>query len=177
MMKCRGCGERGVWSLELLPLLPLSALRLFASGERAKRAKRCLRQQLPTPNSRLQTSRSPTPKSPSPLLRRRANSYTDLPVFTGRAVLLLVGLVGNRELSTAFGAAAGDQLAAALRAHAAAETMFVYTTTLGGLERSFHYSLVWEGTAEPTGRFVKGRKGKDMYAVMQNDSSIIYWML
>lgn len=115
-----------------------------------------------------QQSSSATPKSPSPRQRRRANSYTDLPGLTGRAVLLLVGFVRNGKLETAFCAAAGDQLTAILRAHAATETMLVYTTALGGLERSFHYSLVWEGTAEPTGRFVKGRKGKDMYAVMQN---------
>ncbi len=60
---------------------------------------------------------------------------------TGKAVLLLVNLVGNGQLRAAFGAAAGDQFATTLRAHTATETMLVDTTALGGLERSFHYSL------------------------------------
>jgi len=83
-------------------------------------------------------------------------------------VLLLINLVANRQFRTAFGAAAGNQFAAALGAHAATKTVLVYTTALGGLERSFHGSLFLARLRIRAERFVKGRKDKRLKLILQN---------
>ena len=64
----------------------------------------------------------------------------NLPGATRYRLLLLVGLVGDGQLMTAFGTTAGEELTAVLRRHFAAETVLVKTTALGGLKRSFHRS-------------------------------------
>lgn len=81
---------------------------------------------------------------------------------TDQGVLLGVRLVAYGQFGAAFGAAASQNFTAVLRAHAATETVLVYTTALGWLERSFHCSLFWDRAVEPTGRFVKGRKDKGL---------------
>ena len=86
----------------------------------------------------------------------------------GKGRLLLVGLVGNGQFGAAFSAAAGQDLTAVLSAHAAAETVLVYATTLGGLKRSFHGFVVAGRAANRPEDSLRGAKVRN---VAQSDNS------
>lgn len=55
--------------------------------------------------------------------------------------LLAGDVIGNREGSAAFCAAACDDLAAVFGSHSLAEAMLVDSAAIRGLERSFHFLI------------------------------------
>jgi hypothetical protein len=89
------------------------------------------------------------------------------PGWSGKGKLFFVRIVAYGKLITTFGATTGQELTAVLRAHAATKSVLVYTTALGGLERSFHGTLFWRYRGPRTGGFKKEGKGKTLPDIIQ----------